>query len=721
MYCILDTETSKWGQNALQIIPKFWTVLQINENNETDRQCFTRVDEVMQYFLQLFLVEKHQFRIYIHNLDFDIKFLLDYMLKQHMNLKITKNHSMLSCKVQTLFTSKDRITKQLKQKYTTKFEFRDSCILFYHLSLKKLGRIVNLEKMECDYSDSDRAVFIAYSFRDCEILKRALDYLRAMFIRYGLDIEIEAFPLTLPAFSMKLFNKKNEGYNEVKIDENGKNHGQKNRFFDVSNDINHYFRRFYSGGRTEAFNFNTFDNVAVLDINSLYPAMMKDEAFHLPPYHYITENLEASIDDPRCFAFEVEFDDTFNQIPYAAEKGQKLLFLARSKHVLFTRQELEMFRTHITKFYGIWICAEHVCCFQYFEEIYQDKARLSLEHNPASELCKLPMNSTYGKFAEKPEKRDTKLIPHSLKETNNRLYLQYFTTCCNYSLLDESDTILFQFDTINHFTMQNVAFAWLITNNARLCLWKWMNTFIQRGCTLIYCDTDSIFIPLSDLCRVEPFLDKSKLGFFKLDKIVSNFQVVGSKEYIYTTQMDSLLAFLDVRFQQKAKGLTDGNLVEYTFSECTTIRPAKFSECYRRKLNIDTAIEVKKHKSTFYDKRWINTDLTTSPLISDHLPADNSERIINQLIRYYESFSYLFDHPIDVYHDVSHDHFIEKRKKLHYHEGKRVATKRRHLESAAVLNDDFIDPSVYGENFDPRLSVEENYLNTKAQIRDMGR
>jgi len=319
-YC-LDTESDKWNiEYAIytkktykyQILkPKLFTIVKYNnECNEIDFHIFRTKDMLkllINYLKDEFFEQKETLRIYCHNLDFDIKFLIAILTSNHFKLKPIRKNRLLSLKAFSTCIIKD------KEKNLNYFDFRDSYALL-PLSIKELGKIIGLPKLDFDLDESVNEQMIEYCKRDNEIIAKSLKTLIELFTKFGYTTTIEELPLTIPSLSLKLFKEQNKRFNIVKELESGKKI-TKNQIFDVSPQLNEYFRQFYYGGKTECYNFKIGFNCNYYDKNSLYPNSMLKNKMPLPPYIKAkTQNDESDITE-NTFALLCVIDESKELYP----------------------------------------------------------------------------------------------------------------------------------------------------------------------------------------------------------------------------------------------------------------------------------------------------------------------------------------------------------------------------------------------------------------------
>lgn len=606
MYATLDIETPKWSESNLELKITFGYICYFQDNRArkvrfyTPSQLFTSIEAFYYKF-------KKSYLIFTHNLDFDYKFLMQYVLENYES-SVMDNGNMFSIK----------IYKKIKDKKVKICEFRNSLRLF-PMKLKDLGSAIKLAKIEQDYDESESEKYHKYCIRDNYIIMKALKYLVKFFNDLTYPLEIEKMNLSFPSIAYKVFHYFNSEFNYT--DEKSRT---KNQLTNIANWINDYFREFYFGGRTEVLDFNIFREVAYLDFNSLYTYIMTGLKFPKPKYWKVKDYRTTE----NTFAIFCEIDESEENIPIIASKlNGKLVFLASKKESLLTIEEYNYISSNRPNTRIIikerWECDGWITPFNYMKDLYEKRVRFKKQGNPFELFIKLLLNSTYGKFAERPEKTSvefydvTKITKDFAKEKLSKAKTHKFV----------GNTLIIY----NEFKVPrmniNVPFAHRITANARLELVKMIDKLNKLGIKVIYCDTDSVVIDTSKLREVKTILSKSELGKLKIEKIYAGFCALAPKEYLFVEKFE---------FKQKAKGLSDCSLYDYYFNEVQFVRPIKYREAIKRNIDFKNAIIVKKHKNTFYDKRIINNDFTTKPIKTlDDITETNKSLILEQITKYF--------------------------------------------------------------------------------------
>lgn len=344
-------------------------------------------------------------------------------------------------------------------------------------SLAKLTRSFRVEHQKLDINDElhhelavrDPARFEAYCIHDVLGLQEVLFAFWTML--YRLVGSIGELPMTLPALAMRLWRLSLDG--EIMTPSNKR--------------LKALERRAYTGGRTECFRVGRTPAVNVYDVNSLYPAVM--EGIEVPARY--RGGFTRTYDPDRLGLYEVTFcqtnraakpvlrDETSNEFQYEGSgvyttTELDLLreiggdFEVAQGYVFFRSRNL--FESFISRWYGI---------------------RLEAQRNNdtgLSYVCKILMNSLYGKFGQREEGWTLYLMPRAELLQRIRRGEQ---------IKEMGEFVLIMEERHNETTF--VSIAAYITAAARTVLYRYMQEAEARGGFVWYCDTDSVHVSGADL------------------------------------------------------------------------------------------------------------------------------------------------------------------------------------------------------------------------------
>jgi len=604
---IFDFETFRWSKFVRKVVPKFYC-MQAYQKDKKIKEIFSKkldVVENLENIKSQFNITK-SLKVYAHNLNFDIKFVFDELEK--------KNY-----KIKPIGGSKVHAFKIYKNK-KLHFDFRDSMSLL-PMSLKRLGKALGFKKLEFNnYNGKITEEYKRYCFRDCEVVFKGLQTITTLFKNFGLSgLSIESLPLTLPSLSYKLFKEKN-----CEFEKRDCKNRKINKLLDIPERVNTYFRNFYFGGRTDVFNFNKLSDFVYFDVNSLYPSILINNAYPIPPYTQCSAKKSFyeifKKYKKRIFAIECIVKENRPIPRFVAKVEGKNCYRNGKKRVLLTMQEYEV--ATVVEIKSLWLCKKFKKIFLYLKDIYKKRLEYKAKHNSLQTLMKLPLNSTYGKFAERCERKEEKLVYE--KDIKNE-----FSKYENWDYYHEKR--LYRFYKEEKKDLQiNVVFAWFTTNLARFTLYNYIELFTKHGFEVYYTDTDSVVVQNQNRYprEIELSLSETKLGGLKREFSGKDFQAFSLKEYVY---------FKKGSFVRKCKGVGN-DILNYYKKGSQKTRPSKYRECLTRKKGFDACITMVKHKTTHFDRRKILSNGTTQPLEEFEVPSqthDTNKNFIEKRFREY--------------------------------------------------------------------------------------
>lgn len=290
-------------------------------------------------------------------------------------------------------------------------------------------------------------------------------------------------------------------------------------------------RKAYHGGRTEVF----YDREIVgtthcLDINAMYPAMM---ATHLYPTKKVRKGDSLSLDDLQrylnwgCVIAEVTL--TTDEPCYPYDTGSRVIYPIGTFTTTLTTRELHhaLYRNRIQSV-GSWAVYEDALLFQNFVlTLHRLRHKYKDEGNAAfSYMCKLLMNSLYGKFGQ----NGRRWLPCSDPPIDG--VIEAYGSCS-----DSAETLLhrLRFDVWQHQLRDSEAFesfpaiAAHITADARMHLWQMITTAGREH--VFYCDTDSVYCDEVGMQRLHSYIDARVLGALKHEGTYQSVHFRAPKDY----------------------------------------------------------------------------------------------------------------------------------------------------------------------------------------------
>lgn len=564
-------------------------------------------------------------RLYFHNLRFDIAFLYD-LLPNTKDFKydiIKSNSRVIQFKI---YKEYKRVKKnnEFRIEKKTFLDIRDSLVLF-PTSVEKLGNALGLPKLEQDYFVKEITQdYINYCYRDIEIIIQSLYNLKELcWNNYQYDLNLKNIPLTLPSLAKRVFH--------VLIE---RKFGKSiiNEIYNVSENQEKLFREFYYGGRVEVFDFNKLQNGNYNDFNSHYSAIMRENTFPIPPY-----NIHKCVNSEKCFEYWKRNDKIFAcicnlnenlHIPLIASKlKDKLVFGVGNKQCLLFRKEMEYLLKlkQNVKIVAIITCSKYLDLFNDFVDITYDIKKNAI-FDSEKILAKLMLNSLYGKFAEKRDKEKITILQNLDGLSEQELRQTRYTNKGFIKTTQEH----------HRYLKTNVVFSMMITALARLKL----HQYIMKSKKPYYADSDSIVS--------KDIIDNSnEIGNMSVEFNFTSFQALSCKEYVYERINEKQERKITIKM--KGFGSIDKTHKEYFKNFNTFIskyrdgiwqnRLIGFFEAFVKDLPFGVVLVFEKYKNTTYDKRWINSDLSTKPFHlqndSIDLLMENNSKMIDKIIEKY--------------------------------------------------------------------------------------
>jgi hypothetical protein len=382
----------------------------------------------------------------------------------------------------------------------------------WRTSLAALGESLGIAKLPMPSARASRKVWDTYCKRDVEVIRRALHSWWKFLNHYDLG----GFARTLAGQSMRAFRHRFMD-TQVLIDCN-------TRALEVARDS-------YHGGRTECFRLGRITGpVHCLDVNSMYPFVMRDRVFPTILRLHVGQATLPEIKRwvvSRTVIARVLLET--REPRYGIVSEGKLIFPIGSFVASLTTPDLvyALERRHIRRVFEASVYDAFPLFSRFVTEIYglrMDAARAGNEVHKY--LLKILLNSLYGKFAQ----RGT--VWEGIGQADDlsiRVWtdLDYETgTVRNYRqfgglLQSQSDD--------PEARDSHPAIASHVTAYARALLWDLM---LQAGReNVFYCDTDSLYVNDEGFARLSSRIDPSALGALKHEATYAWLTLNGAKDY----------------------------------------------------------------------------------------------------------------------------------------------------------------------------------------------
>lgn len=288
----------------------------------------------------------------------------------------------------------------------------------------------------------------------------------------------------------------------------------------------------YHGGRVECFRVGKFTKGPFykLDVNSMYPAIMRNEAVPTElvgiARNVSTERVRKGLSKYLMIAdCWVKTDEP--AYPISHEAG--LVYPVGEFRTTLTTPHIRyaIKRGHLVHSNRV-VCYEGGIIFkQWVDEMYSLRMKYKREGDKArEEIVKKMLNSLYGKFGQRSE--EIKEVPNYCGDDDG-----------TYSVIDADDDTLMRYMVIcnrrfNVYRRQESmhsfpAIAAHITAASQCLLWRY-----ARKCGSAhryYCDTDSLITDETGMHNLSKYIDPSRLGYLKVEEKSKRLEIHTLKDY----------------------------------------------------------------------------------------------------------------------------------------------------------------------------------------------
>ena len=323
----------------------------------------------------------------------------------------------------------------------------------------------------------------------------------------------------------------------------------------------------YMGGACDVYNPQG-NNIHTYDINSEYPAMMATKLMPTGIYKHIIGPIDITSPDLIAFVKAHITAPTNIKVPLLAMNvNGKMIAGVGSFSGIYFSQELRYALSlgYIIQPYEAYIYEPKLIFDEFINDMY--KKRLSYDKsNPMNYICKLIMNSTYGRFGMAPNLTEVRLLnPNDVisdLDVNSK-----FTDITKFNdnlvMVTSVKTDNIELSKNANKNLQiSLPIAAAITSYARICIHTYKQLAADLG-ILLYSDTDSIITsgPIPDA-----YIGK-ELGQMKLENKAEKGIFLSPKVYaLHNVLKDGITPINDII---KAKGMKSS--VNLTFEDYTKL------------------------------------------------------------------------------------------------------------------------------------------------------
>ncbi len=385
---------------------------------------------------------------------------------------------------------------------------------FFPMSVSVIGEAIGFKKIDIDLERCTLAEMKKYCKRDTLILVEVWD----TWLKFLDKHKLGPFAITIGAQAMSAF-KYQFMTSDIFIHNNYKAMALE--------------RRSYRGGRTECFRIGkqVKQKYYKLDINSFYPHVMRD--FPYPTKlkkvdHHVTINQLRNLLEKYCITAFVELDTKHNA--YAIQDEGKTIFPVGNFKAYLNSGSLEfaLEQGDIKKVLGCTIYDYDYIFEEYIDFFYKLRLQYQDENNGAfNYITKLFMNSLYGKFGQMMNDHiTTNEIDAGITNTE-RIYnvdLKQMYRVTRFAGLETWESVKTS-EGFNSF----VGISAHVTDYARILLYQ--DFLIAGKSNVFYCDTDSMIVNERGYNKMKNYMDKKKLGAYKLEGVSEDLKIWGAKDY----------------------------------------------------------------------------------------------------------------------------------------------------------------------------------------------
>lgn len=560
-----------------------WKIALKGSTRKTNYLVFDNVND----FLQVLIKINKESIIYAHNLEFDIRFLLNEATFKKF---IFYNRGVLACYLkfddsETIFQfrdsfgilplSQDKLAKSLKtktQKYDLDFERED--ITNEEIEKRIKSDVIGLYEILIKANNFYRKRFKINLLKRLTIAKFSLDILKSNYLKQ--KILNPYFERNYPIWNL----------------------------YNIARDA-------YFGSRVALYDLNKKQDLVSYDINALYLNSMRENPYPIGkireyqyPKNNILEEFGFSIVD-----FEVYKNKTC-LIPLRTRNGIYFPY-GRLKGVYNNAYLEYLVKNNLGKINEIkrsYVFSDWDYIFKEFaNDIYDERTLFKKTENAFEILIKLIGNTSYGKFGQKA----IRFIYEFLENLEDYIQGQeLFNIDTDYYIRKEKRKL-------SSFSLVHLSSH--ITDYSRIKQYEFLEKFKEN---IVYTDCDSFTIP-----KNIKVYTSSEIGKLKKEKSYKTFQALSPKAYMFENEkgelkfmikgFDKTKRVLDVvDFNKMLEKVKEGYSHEKYASIKRMLRPNKDTEF------IDKYLAIQKTKKSFpmiYEKRKILKNLTTVPFSTKEL------------------------------------------------------------------------------------------------------
>lgn len=383
---------------------------------------------------------------------------------------------------------------------------------WWRMPLASIGKSVGLDKLTMPKRGASRAQWDTYARRDVEIIRVAtlewFDFLDTY--------DLGSYAPTLASQALRAFRHRFMSH-DILIDDN--------------TEALKLARESIHGGRVEAFKLGRVAGpIHVLDVNSMYPAVMRDNDYPtVLTLHARNPTLDELSRWSQKHAVIARCRIKTDRPRFAITRDHRVIFPVGRFHAELATPDIVDALEHgeIESASEANVYTKAPIFRSFVEDLYElRRAATASNQTVRSWLLKILMNSLYGKFAQRgtvwemfgdAADLSVKVWREIDAETGDIRDFRQFAGIVQTKLRDPESR------------ESHPAIASHVTAYARANLWRLMQ--IAKLESVVYCDTDSLFVTTTGIKRLEGEIDPLNLGRLKHEATHDWVVIHGLKDY----------------------------------------------------------------------------------------------------------------------------------------------------------------------------------------------
>ncbi len=384
---------------------------------------------------------------------------------------------------------------------------------FWYASTRELGSILGEGKADPDFATVDADTLCAYCFRDTEI---ALDIM-VRYFKFVRSADLGCFRLSRAAQAYGAWRHR---FMSRRV------------YCHRETDIRDLELSAYMGGRVEAYRIGDIQGgpFACYDINSMYPFIMSKYKLPVKCVDYHDDVSRSTVEDllmEYSMIAEVEVD---TDSPLYAWKHNGKVFFPTGRFTTFLCTEgirQAAIRGHLRAVKRAAVYEDGVLFDQYIEEFYKLRQKAKESGDKVTDrMAKLLMNSLYGKLAQ----RRPIVVEDKMVSDDGYFRNQVYDMATHAMMIT---TRLFHRETVTQgdeiVPNAVVSIPAHITEYGRMLQYE-IQEKVGRN-SVLYCDTDSVFIPDPGKNPLSYPVDQTRIGALSKKWSTTMLRIYGCKDY----------------------------------------------------------------------------------------------------------------------------------------------------------------------------------------------